>query len=141
MPEPTPNAKGPAKGQMPPPSPEATAPEPTLVPAEQVKPEDTAMLQIEYRNGQPVIVVSDGKLIPAGLAVVDGAGNPVAAYKAGSASAFTAQNRDLLSTYDFPGDDTPIIIGSARMLLVLADEVRDQVTIREPAEGIHPGLS
>jgi elongation factor Tu len=25
--------------------------------------------------------------------------------------------RDLLSTYDFPGDDTPIIIGSARMAL------------------------
>ncbi|MBD9417600.1 elongation factor Tu, partial [Pseudomonas sp. PDM16] len=25
--------------------------------------------------------------------------------------------RDLLSTYDFPGDDTPIIIGSALMAL------------------------
>src|SRR5690606_40653808 len=25
--------------------------------------------------------------------------------------------RDLLSTYDFPGDDTPIIIGSALMVL------------------------
>src|SRR5471032_959754 len=30
--------------------------------------------------------------------------------------------RDLLSTYDFPGDDTPIIIGSARMALEGNDE-------------------
>jgi elongation factor Tu len=30
--------------------------------------------------------------------------------------------RDLLSTYDFPGDDTPIIIGSARMALEGEDE-------------------
>jgi elongation factor Tu len=30
--------------------------------------------------------------------------------------------RDLLSTYDFPGDDTPIIIGSARMALEGLDD-------------------
>ena len=30
--------------------------------------------------------------------------------------------RDLLSTYDFPGDDTPIIIGSARMALEGKDD-------------------
>ncbi|MDO1851430.1 GTP-binding protein, partial [Escherichia coli] len=30
--------------------------------------------------------------------------------------------RDLLSTYDFPGDDTPIISGSARMALEGKDD-------------------
>ncbi|MFD4947846.1 multicopper oxidase domain-containing protein [Streptomyces sp. NPDC058409] len=52
------------------------------MPADQVKPEDIATLSIEYRNGQPVIVASDGKYVPAALKVVDGAGNEVAAFAA-----------------------------------------------------------
>ncbi|MCT9094196.1 hypothetical protein N4G70_35955 [Streptomyces sp. ASQP_92] len=89
MSETTPNAKGPAKVQMSPeqmasrgltPTPEATAPqEPTLVPADQVKPEDIATLSIEYRDGQPVVVVSDGKYVPSELPVVDRAGEAYAA--------------------------------------------------------------
>ncbi|MFD9594914.1 hypothetical protein ACFWA9_19470 [Kitasatospora sp. NPDC059973] len=88
MPETTPqgNFFGPAKVQMSPeqmanlgriPGPEATAPaEPTLVPADQVKPEDIAALSIEYRGSQPVIVARGGKYIPAGLPVEDESGNP-----------------------------------------------------------------
>lgn len=79
MSETTPNAKGPAKAQMSPemmaslgltPTPEATSPqEPTLIPATEVKPEDIGTLSIEYRDGQPVIVVRGGTVIPARLAV------------------------------------------------------------------------
>ncbi|MGW2539415.1 tyrosinase family protein [Kitasatospora sp. NPDC001574] len=81
MAETTPNAKGPAKVQLSPEqmanlgltsTPEATAPEePTLIPADQVKPEDISTLSIEYRNGQPVIVVRGGQYIPTRLPVVD----------------------------------------------------------------------
>ncbi|MFD9375152.1 hypothetical protein ACFWBH_06365 [Streptomyces sp. NPDC059999] len=62
MPESTPNAKGPAPVQG--------------------KPEDVATLSIEYRDNQPVIVVSGGKAIPAGLTVVDAGGQAVAVYTA-----------------------------------------------------------
>ncbi|WP_030396127.1 hypothetical protein [Kitasatospora purpeofusca] len=68
------NSKGPAQAQMSPemlaslgrtPTPEASAPaEPTLVPADQVKPEDIGALSIEYRDGKPVIVISGGRAIP-----------------------------------------------------------------------------
>ncbi|MFF4104367.1 hypothetical protein [Streptomyces sp. NPDC001903] len=54
-----------------------------LTPADRVKPQDIGTLSIEYRDGQPVIVASGGKAIPARLTVVDGAGNSVAAYTAG----------------------------------------------------------
>ncbi|MGE7437041.1 tetratricopeptide repeat protein [Kitasatospora sp. NPDC001175] len=80
MSESTPQAKGPAPVQL---TPQTT--EPALIPADQVKPEDAGTLAIEYREGKPVIVVSGGKYIPAGLTVVDGAGNAVAAYNAGPA--------------------------------------------------------
>lgn len=96
MPEITPNSKGPAPAQMSPewlaslgatPTPEAAAPtEPVLIPAGQVKPEDIGTLSIEYRDGQPVIVVSSGTYIPAGLPVVDGSGNVVTTYTAARVS-------------------------------------------------------
>ncbi|MGW8779763.1 hypothetical protein ACWGNM_17115 [Streptomyces sp. NPDC055796] len=70
MSEITPEAKGPAPVQL-------TTP-PVLVPADQVKPEDIAKLAIEYRDGQPVIVVSGGTYSPVGLKVVDADGNDVA---------------------------------------------------------------
>ncbi|MFF4408128.1 hypothetical protein [Streptomyces sp. NPDC001404] len=41
------------------------------VPADQVKPEDVGTLSIEYRDGQPVIVVSGGKYIPADIPMVN----------------------------------------------------------------------
>ncbi|WP_371516787.1 hypothetical protein [Kitasatospora sp. NBC_01300] len=84
MPETTPNSKGPAPIKL---TPGTT--EPVLVPADQVKPEDIGTLSIEYRDGQPVVVVSGGTAIPAGLTVVDGAGNALAAYTAGPTSATT----------------------------------------------------
>ncbi|MFB6561692.1 hypothetical protein ACFCYH_22890 [Streptomyces sp. NPDC056400] len=89
MPETTPNSKGPAKTQMSPeqmaslglsPNPETTAPKkPVLVPASEVKPEDAATLSIEYRDGRPVVVVSDGKYVPSELPVVNGSGAVYAA--------------------------------------------------------------
>ncbi|MER5809050.1 hypothetical protein ABT143_12770 [Streptomyces sp. NPDC002033] len=81
MSETTPNSKGPAKVQMSPEQlaslgvtsmAETAAPEPTLIPADQVKPEDIATLSIEYRGGRPVIVANGGKYVPARIAVVDG---------------------------------------------------------------------
>ncbi|MFE3206513.1 hypothetical protein [Embleya sp. NPDC059237] len=93
MTEATPNSKGPAQFQMSPeqaaslgltPTPEGTAPtEPTLVPADQVKPEDVGTLTIEYRDGRPVIVVSGGQFVPAALAVVHQSGEADNARRAG----------------------------------------------------------
>ncbi|MGW8782589.1 hypothetical protein ACWGNM_31625 [Streptomyces sp. NPDC055796] len=59
------------------------------IPADQVKPEDIGTLSLRYVDGQPQLVVSGGTVIPAGLTVVDGAGNAVAAYAAQQ----PAQNR------------------------------------------------
>ncbi|MFD4926177.1 hypothetical protein ACFWNE_33375 [Streptomyces goshikiensis] len=61
-------------------SPETT--EPVLIPADQVKPEDIGTLSLHHVDGVPVLVVSGGKAIPAGLTVVDGSGQPVATYAA-----------------------------------------------------------
>ncbi|MFE2273322.1 hypothetical protein ACFXB4_29315 [Streptomyces lavendulae] len=61
------------------------------VPASKVNPEDIGTLSIEYREGQPVIVVSGGKAVPAGLTVVDGSGSVVTAYTAGHASQVAAR--------------------------------------------------
>ncbi|KMO96055.1 hypothetical protein [Streptomyces roseus] len=96
MSETTPDAKGPAPVQY---KPEAT--EPTLIPADQVKPEDIGTLSIEYRDGQPVVVVSGGTALPAGLTVVDGSGDAVAVYAAGSPT--EAGARGLLgNSFKFP---------------------------------------
>ncbi|MEU0633744.1 hypothetical protein [Streptomyces sp. NPDC005989] len=81
MSEITPNAKGPARIQGAP----ATI-EPTPIPASEVRPEDIGKLAIEYRDGQPVIVVGGGKYVPAGLTAIDAEGKVVAAYTAGSAA-------------------------------------------------------
>ncbi|MFF4104376.1 hypothetical protein [Streptomyces sp. NPDC001903] len=53
-----------------------------LIPADQVKPEDIGTLSLRYVDGVPQLVVSSGTAIPAGLTVVDAAGNAVAAYTA-----------------------------------------------------------
>ncbi|MFD7497972.1 hypothetical protein ACFV8T_37460 [Streptomyces sp. NPDC059832] len=77
------SAKGPAPVQYKP-----AATEPTLIPADQVNPDDIGALSLRYIDGQPQLVVSGGTVIQAGLTVVDGSGNPVGAY--------TAQNRVLV---------------------------------------------
>ncbi|MFE7598106.1 hypothetical protein [Streptomyces sp. NPDC057494] len=82
MAETTPNSKGPAQVQFTPPT-----TEPTLIPADQVKPEDVGRLSLRYVDGVAQLVVSGGTAIPGGLAVVDESGNTVAAYTAGAASA------------------------------------------------------
>ncbi|MFB7860601.1 hypothetical protein [Streptomyces sp. NPDC056069] len=79
MSEITPNSKGPAPVQYTP-----AASEPTLIPADQVKPEDIGTLSLRYVDGAPQLVVSGGKYLPAGLAVVDASGSAVATYTAGS---------------------------------------------------------
>ncbi|MFE7268252.1 hypothetical protein ACFU9B_40660 [Streptomyces sp. NPDC057592] len=81
MPENMPNAKGPAPVRY---TPEATGP--ALTPAGQVKPEDIGTLSIEYRDGQPVIVVSGGTAIPEKISVVDASGNSGVRFKAISGS-------------------------------------------------------
>ncbi|MGY0460891.1 hypothetical protein ACW14Y_11610 [Kitasatospora sp. cg17-2] len=96
MSETMPNSKGPAERQLSPeqmaslgmtPVPEAT--EPTLIPADQVKPEDLAALAIEYRDGWPVIVVNGGgTVIPAELPVL---GPDGAVVRADSVSIATAR--------------------------------------------------
>ncbi|GAA2799050.1 hypothetical protein GCM10010441_25100 [Kitasatospora paracochleata] len=68
----------------------------TLLPADQVKPEDIGTLSIEYRDGQPVIVVSGGTAIPAGLTVVDGSSTRVTKYQMGPPALF-----------EIPRDDSP----------------------------------
>ncbi|MFE6498117.1 hypothetical protein [Streptomyces sp. NPDC057748] len=89
MSESTPNSKGPAKVQM---SPESTHAEPALVPVSEVNPEDVGTLALEYRDGQPVITVSGGKFIPAGLKVVSEDGEVAAAYRAFKANSDNEAN-------------------------------------------------
>ncbi|WP_328792638.1 MULTISPECIES: hypothetical protein [unclassified Streptomyces] len=146
MSETTPNAKGPAKVQMSSeqmanlgssPSPETTAPEPTPIPADQVKPEDIATLSIEYRDGQPVVVVSGGKYVPSELPVVNSSGTAQSARFAWSNGVAHLHTPDPASTPD--GSPRPPYTGSD-VLLVLFDEVPDQITFQEPGEGIHFGL-
>ncbi|MGW2681403.1 hypothetical protein [Streptomyces sp. NPDC001436] len=108
--------------------------EAALIPAEQVSPEDIGALSLRYVDGVPLLAVSGGTVIPAGLPVVDGAGNAVAAYTAGTASKLQA--RELLSTFDFPDDGPPIIIGSARMALVGNDDNKSGTPI--PAGQVSP---
>ncbi|MFB7860600.1 hypothetical protein [Streptomyces sp. NPDC056069] len=92
MSEITPNSKGPAPIQG---TPETT--EPALIPADQVKPEDVGTLSIEYRDGQPVIVVSGGKAIPATISAVDENGAQFASFTAqGGSLAFTSDASTLL---------------------------------------------
>ncbi|MFF2618108.1 hypothetical protein [Kitasatospora sp. NPDC058046] len=115
MPEDTPNSKGPAKVQMSPeqmanlgltPTPAATAPtEPARVPADQVKPEDIGTLAIEYRDGQPVIVVRGGSVIPAALAVVDASGNPAARFQPLDLSELGGVKPSAFNQYTFSRND------------------------------------
>ncbi|MEV7280828.1 hypothetical protein [Streptomyces sp. NPDC093111] len=147
MSETTPNAKGPATVQMSPeqmanlglsPSSGAVPAGPTLIPADQVKPEDIATLSIEYRDGRPVVVVSGGKYVPAELPVVNSSGAAAAARFAWtdgvahlhapdpvSAPAGSSQRRDLLDP---------------DVLLVLFADVPDQVELAEPPEGLSFGI-
>ncbi|MGW1638492.1 hypothetical protein [Streptomyces lavendulae] len=147
MSETAPNAKGPAKVQMSPeqmanlglsPSPGATASEPTLIPADQVKPEDIATLSIEYRDGRPVVVVSGGKYVPSELPVVNSSGATYAARFAWSNGVAHLHTPDPVPAPD--ASPRPPVSGPD-VLLVLFEDVPDQVVIREPGEGIHFGPS
>ncbi|MFF2750465.1 hypothetical protein ACFVVA_33620 [Kitasatospora sp. NPDC058048] len=147
MSESTPNAKGPAKVQMSPeqmanlgssPSPGATAPEPALIPADQVEPEDIATLSIEYRDGRPVVVVSGGRYVPSELPVVNSSGVACAARFAWSNGVAHLHTPDPAPAPNRSPQPSP---AAPDVLLVLFDNVPDQVDIREPGEGIHFGLS
>ncbi|WP_042804705.1 hypothetical protein [Streptomyces sp. C] len=92
MSEITPEAKGPAPVRL-----EATAGEAVLVPASQVRPEDIGTLAIEYRDGVPVIVVSGGKFIPAGISVVNQEGVAVARVTAAPIDSVLDGGEDLLA--------------------------------------------
>ncbi|MER6399954.1 MULTISPECIES: hypothetical protein [unclassified Kitasatospora] len=70
MSENTPDSKGPAPATL-----GTAATQPSLVRADQVKPEDIATLAIEYRDGVPVIVASGGTFVPATVRVEDSSGN------------------------------------------------------------------
>ncbi|MFD5566103.1 hypothetical protein [Kitasatospora griseola] len=146
MSETEPNAKGPAKTQMSaeqvanlgmsaPPG--ATEPEPTLVPASRVEPEDIATLSIEYRDGRPVVVVSGGKYVPAELPVVDSSGAARAARFAWSNGVAQLHTPDPAAA---PEQSPRLQHAGPDVLLVLFDDVPDQISIREPGEGIHFGL-
>ncbi|GLV85758.1 hypothetical protein Slala03_54470 [Streptomyces lavendulae subsp. lavendulae] len=147
MSEAEPNAKGPAKVQMSPeqmahlglsPSPGATPPEPTLIPADQVKPEDIATLSIEYRDGRPVVVASGGKYAPSELPVVNSSGAVYTARFAWSNGVAHLHTPDPVPA----SDGSPRRPASGPdVLLVLFDSVPDQIAIREPGEGIHFGPS
>ncbi|WP_436493274.1 hypothetical protein [Actinokineospora sp. HUAS TT18] len=52
-------------------------------PSEQETTDDTGLLSIHYRDGQPVIIVSGGAAIPETITVTDPSGTPVATYTAG----------------------------------------------------------
>ncbi|MBC3840929.1 hypothetical protein GXW82_13595 [Streptacidiphilus sp. 4-A2] len=63
-----------------------------VVAAAEVTAEDVGTLKLEYRNGAPVLVVSDGKAIPSGIPVVDGDGQVVAVYETVAVPKSTALN-------------------------------------------------
>ncbi|MGW2583098.1 hypothetical protein ACWCYZ_17475 [Streptomyces virginiae] len=104
------NDHGPAPVQM---SPEQAAilgltpTAPGLIAADQVKPEDIGTLSIEYRDGQPVIVVSGGSHVPAQVPVVDAQDQIRASYTIGQASRIreVTEETDLFNvmTYDIGG--------------------------------------
>ncbi|MFF4104375.1 hypothetical protein [Streptomyces sp. NPDC001903] len=113
------NDHGPAPTQMSPeqaanlgltPTPEGAVPtELVLIPASEVKPEDIGTLSIEYREGQPVIVVSGGTVIPAGLTVADASGDAVAAYTAGPIETTTpAKERLFIGSLSWGADNNSL---------------------------------
>ncbi|MFI7240266.1 hypothetical protein [Streptomyces cyaneofuscatus] len=53
-----------------------------LISESEIKPEDIGSLSLRYADGVPVLVVSGGTVIPAGLTVVDASGDVVGAYSA-----------------------------------------------------------
>ncbi|MEV8349079.1 hypothetical protein ACFVTT_15520 [Streptomyces niveus] len=97
MPETTPNSKGPAPIQLTP-----KTVEPALIPDDQVKPEDIAMLTLEYQDGVPVIVAAGGHALPAVVEVVNHDGGVIAAYAVGQAEISQRSTAFFLST-DTPG--------------------------------------
>ncbi|MFI9505285.1 hypothetical protein [Nocardia sp. NPDC052566] len=60
--------------------------EAATLPADETLPCGMGTLCLVYRDGRPVLILSDGGAIPAQLPVYDSAGTPVAAYTAGSVS-------------------------------------------------------
>ncbi|MFE2275543.1 hypothetical protein ACFXB4_40790 [Streptomyces lavendulae] len=77
MSETTPTAKGPAPVQI-----STDKPQLALTPASEFKPEDIAVLDLEYTDGKPVpvLVLKSGEAIPSRLVVVDSNGQPRFAY-------------------------------------------------------------
>ncbi|MEU4350490.1 hypothetical protein [Streptomyces sp. NPDC023838] len=68
----------------------------TPVPASEVNPEDVGTLSLRYVDGQPVLVISGGTAFPAGITLVDGSGNAVAAYTAGPLAQARTGSAELL---------------------------------------------
>ncbi|MGW2615204.1 hypothetical protein [Streptomyces sp. NPDC001500] len=73
---------------------------PELIAADQVNPEDIATLSIEYRDGQPVVVVHGGTVIPASLAIVGADTDPSAIISA----RFAIRNYEPSAAIDIPAD-------------------------------------
>ncbi|MFJ6798904.1 hypothetical protein [Streptomyces sp. NPDC091268] len=86
-----------------------------LIPASEVKPEDLGMLSLRYVDGTPVLVVSSGTALPAGLTVLDASGNAVAVYAARpSLEARSSFNSDLTGGLNL---DSTSAVGGRRGLL------------------------
>ncbi|MFB6711734.1 MULTISPECIES: hypothetical protein [unclassified Streptomyces] len=75
---------------------------PARVAASEVKPEDKGTLSIEYRDGQPVIVVSGGTAIPERISAVDASGSSGARFQAVSVSGITPRG---FNQYAFSRND------------------------------------
>ncbi|WHM36992.1 Hsp70 family protein [Streptomyces sp. BPTC-684] len=71
-----------------------------IMPVTEVNPEDIGTLAIEYRDDQPVVVVSGGKYIPASLTVVDNSGEPRAMF-----TARVKYNIAPLALFEMPADE------------------------------------
>ncbi|WP_378735499.1 hypothetical protein [Nocardia brasiliensis] len=73
-----------------------------LIPAADVNPEDIGTLTLEYKDGQPIVTLSDGTHFPAELTVVDGSGTPLGSYIAATPPTsvdITPSTRVSLSAY------------------------------------------
>lgn len=70
-------------------------------------PEGLAALALEYRDGSPVLVAGGGAYIPARIEVLNGEGNPTAAYTAGPATPTTRVSNAVDDWYLHQDEDSP----------------------------------